>query len=156
MDDWNHVSSVIASLVGLEEECTVELANAVGSSTPSGASLRQLAANVMGIRVELRLDMRGNFTPPTLLIPLCYLSSRRTDRRILMENCQRLYWQSRYPVIEYSDRFISLFLRVLSRSIESIRTVHRGEAPDPTNPFGCSSCCLHGSLQLPSPYHANI
>ena len=63
LDDWNHVSSVIASLVELEEECTIELADAVGSSTPSGASLRQLASNVMGIRVELRLDMQGGSVP---------------------------------------------------------------------------------------------
>ena len=61
MDDWNHVTSVIASLVELEEECTIELADAVGSSTPSGASLRQLASNVMGIRVELRLDVQGDY-----------------------------------------------------------------------------------------------
>ena len=87
--DWRHVADLIDGLVRLEEECQAELSSMDDGRAASGISLRQLTILSSGIRSELR--------------------SRRSDRRVLMENCRRLYWQSRWVVEKRYGNFNFLF-----------------------------------------------
>ena len=150
LQDWDFVSTVVDDLVTLEEECKAELSLADSGVTPSGVSLRQMTILISGIRAELRLD-RARLD---CAIPFLVQRSRRSDRRILMQNCQRLYWQNRYCFEQVHCH--SLPCRVLSRSAQSMRFGFQELGVGPAVHPGCPSCCLHGSLRLPAPYRADI
>ena len=144
---------MVDDLVTLEDECKAELSIADNGVTPSGVSLRQMTILLSGIRAELRLDRVWlNYA-----IPFLVQRSRRSDRRILMQNCQRLYWQNRYGFEEKKKIYChSSPCRVLSRSAQSMRFGFQELGVGPNVHPGCPSCCLHGSLRLPAPYRADI